>query len=79
MGRRLLTIKQRNQIRTIVDFASTVFPRKITEGDYFYFRTKRGRSVILGRRLFQIFLTGGRSLYIFVLLYQAIKENRRKK
>ena len=43
MGRRLLTIKQRNQIRTIVDFASTVFPRKITEGDYFYFRTKRGR------------------------------------
>ena len=43
MGRRLLTIKQRNQIRTTVDFASTVFPRKITGGDYFYFRTKRRR------------------------------------
>ena len=35
----------------------TVFPRIITGGDYFYFRTKRGR-------LFQIFLTGGRALNI---------------
>ena len=41
----------------------TVFPRIIDGGDYFYFRTKRGR-LFEGRRLFQIFLAGGPALYI---------------
>ena len=50
----------------------TVFPRIITGGDYFYFRSKgaiiRGKAIILGRRLFQIFLTGGRAPYILFYL-----------
>ena len=38
-----------------------------SRGDYFYFRTKRGR-LFEGRRLFQIFLTGGRALNILFII-----------
>ena len=46
---------------------STVFPRIIAGGDYFFFRIKRGQ-LFQGRRLlvllFQILLTGSRTLNV---------------
>ena len=51
----------------IADGQATVFPRIIAGGDFFLFSHQkgaiiRGKAIIRGRRLFQIFLTGGRAL-----------------
>ena len=56
----------------------TVFPRIIAGGDYFFFFAQKGgdysgdEAIIKGRRLFQILLTGSRTLNI--LLYFPIKS-----
>ena len=55
-------------------FGSTVFPRIIAGGDYFFFRTKRGR-LFEGRRLFQILLTGSRALNVFCFIMPLNKKN----
>ena len=52
-------------------FSNTIVPRIIAGGDYFFFRTERGR-LFEGRRLFQQLLTGGRALNI--LFYYTIKS-----
>ena len=53
----------------------TVFPQIIAGGDFFFFAPKgaiiRGKAIIQGGRLFQIFLTGGPALNI--LFYYTIK------
>ena len=54
------------------DMKVPYFSRIIAGGDYFFFRTKRGRS-FEGRRLFQIVVTGSRALNIYFFNY-AIKS-----
>ena len=54
-------------------FGSTVFPRIIAGGDYFFFRTKRGR-LFEGRRLFQILLTGSRAQKVFCFIIPLNKK-----
>ena len=49
------------------DMKVPYFSRIIAGGDYFFFRTKRGR-LFEGRRLFQIVVTGSRALNIFFLI-----------
>ena len=56
--------EQHQDGRSIEIHTYTVFPQIIDGGDYFYFRTKRGRLFEGGDYIFQIFLTGDRVLYI---------------
>ena len=51
---------------------TTVFSQIVTEGDYFFFRTKRGQ-------LFQILLTGSRALNISFYFPIKIENNHIKK
>ena len=55
----------------------TVFPRIIARGDYFFFRIERGR-LLESRRLFQIFLKGGRALNIYFIIPLNQKPNHIK-
>ena len=48
-------------------FGTTVFPRIIAGGDYFFFRTKRGQ-LFEGTRLLQILLTGSRALNVLCFI-----------
>ena len=50
---------------------SSVFPRVISGGGYYFFSHKKG-AFIRGRRLFQILLTGSHALNI--LCYYSIKS-----
>ena len=55
------------------DMKVPYFSRVIAGGDYFFFRTKRGR-LFEGRRLFQIVVTGSRALNIFFLIMPLNQE-----
>ena len=54
-------------------FGTTVFPRIIAGGDYFFFRTKRGQ-LFEGRRLLQILLTGSRALNVLCFIMPLNKK-----